>query len=134
MDKKLLRKAFEHGKTVGTYTMSTLPTKYAPLTFEGWYTNLKLREKRDYKKELVGLMSKTSDTAEFLIKNKFIQSKSHPNQFTNKGCTINITGKGYTVQFNIGDEVYSMYSLDFSIYWLIGLLVYYKWIDEPIQR
>jgi len=31
-----LKLAFEHGKSVGTYLMSTLDSKYAPLTFESW--------------------------------------------------------------------------------------------------
>lgn len=37
MTKDVLKKAFEHGKRVGSYVVSNLPERYAPLTFESWY-------------------------------------------------------------------------------------------------
>lgn len=42
--KEKLRAAFDHGKTTGTYLMSGLGERYAPLTFESWYEEFKLKE------------------------------------------------------------------------------------------
>lgn len=46
MEKELLKKAFEHGKRVATYLVGGLPEKYAPLTFDSWYEELKENQKQ----------------------------------------------------------------------------------------
>ena len=35
--KEELIQAFEHGKSVGTFHMSSLGQRHAPLTFDSWY-------------------------------------------------------------------------------------------------
>jgi len=43
-EKKMMKKAFEHGKNVATFLVGGFPDRYAPLTFDSWYNKLKEEE------------------------------------------------------------------------------------------
>lgn len=36
-DKERMKEAFDHGRSCMAYSFSSLPKKYAPLTFDAWY-------------------------------------------------------------------------------------------------
>jgi hypothetical protein len=59
--------------------------------------------------------------------------KIHNNLYVNEKCEIEIgkspEGDYYQVKFKLdgyGDEIFSAYSHDMNIYWLIGILTYEK--------
>ena len=65
------------------------------------------------------------DVIEFLKNNGF--KKIEKNSYANEVCNIIITPDGYEVANNEG---WVRYSNDFNIYWLIGILIYYEYIDK----
>lgn len=62
---------------------------------------------------------------EFLRENRFIPQSE--NVYSNGNCTLTITEQGYEIR-----DMYNntMYSKDHNIYWLIGLLTYFKFMDR----
>ena len=49
-DKDRLKKAYEHGKSVATYSMSSLSERYAPYTFDSWYEMFILNKANSFDK------------------------------------------------------------------------------------
>ena len=64
----------------------------------------------------------------FLVKNGFEISISNDFDyiFTNEKCKVKINETHYSVQTN--DSI--MYSDNLNIYWLIGVLTYYNYMDR----
>ena len=44
MDKSILYKAYLQGKSVGTYLMNDIPTKYKPQSFDDWCKKIYIKE------------------------------------------------------------------------------------------
>lgn len=67
----------------------------------------------------------------FLIKNGF--DRMETNSYANDKCNVVINNNGgyYAVANNLGDV---MYSNDLTIYWLIGVLTYYDYIDKNYKK
>lgn len=65
------------------------------------------------------------DIENFLIINNF--KKVGDWHFVNENCEIEIDDLHYTVTDNEGC---AMYSNDLNIYWLIGVLTYYGYMDK----
>jgi hypothetical protein len=62
----------------------------------------------------------------FLRKNGFLKIESK--KYANDKCTVTFEEDGYyAVANNKGD---TRYSNDYNIYWLIGVLTYYGFIDK----
>lgn len=61
---------------------------------------------------------------EFLIKNGF--AKTELNHYVNYTCEVVIMGDCYNIIENSG----SVFSDNLNIYWLIGYLTYYNFIDK----
>ncbi len=64
----------------------------------------------------------------FLKKNGFIRMKK--NSYTNDKCNVVILSNGYCVADNSG---YEMFSKNCNIYWLIGVLTYYDFIEKDYK-
>lgn len=62
---------------------------------------------------------------QFLKRNGF--EKTEPNSYANNMCNIVITDVVYEVADSEGGI---MYSNDLNIYWLIGVLTYYGYINK----
>lgn len=56
--------------------------------------------------------------------------KMEENSYANEFCNVVITDDGYEVADNQG---YTMYSTDLNIYWLIGYLIYNKFINANFK-
>ena len=65
----------------------------------------------------------------FLKKNGF--RRMDKNSYANDLCNVVITKEGYEVADNDGAVIYNS---NHSIYWLIGLLTYYKYIDKNYRQ
>jgi len=63
----------------------------------------------------------------FLINNGFKKDPHDSNTFINKHCNITLTGYCYDIVTNDGDFISSD---DYNIYWLIGYLTYYGYINK----
>ena len=70
-----------------------------------------------------------SQIIDFLKLNGFkkIEEKSYSNEL----CNVVFEDCGYAVANNKGE---TMYSFDFNIYWLIGVLTYYGYIDKNYKQ
>lgn len=62
--KEELKKAFEHGKKVGTYLLSNLSEKYAPLTFDSWYDEY--MEEEFNKEDIITQAEDYADSTKFM--------------------------------------------------------------------
>ena len=70
--------------------------------------------------------------SEFLFKNGFQQiDTENKNSFSNEFCTVYIEEENYQVVNNSGS---SMISKDQNIYWLIGVLTYYGYMDKNYKQ
>lgn len=71
---------------------------------------------------------------QFLILNGFKDTSIMAKQFTNSKCIIEIY-EGASDYYSVYDikEGMTMYSKDLNIYWLIGVLTYYKYIDRDYK-
>lgn len=65
------------------------------------------------------------DIVNFLTANDF--KKIDENSYANSLCNVVIEKDHYAVANNNGDV---MYSRDYNIYWLIGVLTYYGFISK----
>ena len=65
----------------------------------------------------------------FLKANGF--KKIEPGSYVNDICNVVIRDGQYAVSNNNGDAVYSK---DLSIYWLIGVLTYYGYMDKNYKQ
>ena len=61
----------------------------------------------------------------FLKRNGF--KRMEKNSYANDMCNVVIKTDGYEVANEFGD---AMYSRGYNIYWLIGVLTYYSYIDK----
>ena len=66
---------------------------------------------------------------EFLKKNGF--EKIEPSSYVNDRCNVVFEDNHYAVADNEGN---TMYSKDESIYWLIGVLTYYGFMDKNYNQ
>ena len=66
---------------------------------------------------------------EFLKRNGF--KKIEPNSYANDICNVVINDWNYAVSNNRGDAIYSN---DENIYWLIGVLTYYGYINKNYKN
>lgn len=67
---------------------------------------------------------------EFLLKNGFTvleKDRSYANEF----CNVVIEDDCYAVANNEGN---TMYSVDLNIYWLIGILTYYGYLNKNYKQ
>jgi hypothetical protein len=65
------------------------------------------------------------DVIKFLKLNGF--KKIETNSYANDRCNVVLEKDSYAVANNSGD---AMYSKDLNIYWLIGVLTYYNYMDK----
>lgn len=65
------------------------------------------------------------DVVKFLKNNGF--KSMELGSYANDKCNVVITSNNYEVADNRGDAIYSK---DHSIYWLIGVLTYYRYIPK----
>ena len=75
---------------------------------------------------------------EFLLKNGFSETDRN-NEFTkDDNVEVVICEKWYEIHssvFNPDDKIWGcIYSPDLNIYWLIGVLTYYKLIDKDYKQ
>lgn len=70
-----------------------------------------------------------NEVIRFLKNNGF--KKIEPKSYVNDKCNVIIDINGYWVANNNGD---TMYSDNFNIYWLIGVLTYYNYIDKNYKQ
>jgi len=69
------------------------------------------------------------DIHDFLKHSGFDQTSE--NSFTNSKCKVTIIGNNTaSAHYEVKTEEGSMYSNDINIYWLIGVLTYYNYIDR----
>ena len=66
---------------------------------------------------------------DFLIANEF--ERMELNRYVNHSCNVTYRGGHYVVSNNDG---WAMYSKDENIYWLIGVLTYYGYIDKNYKQ
>lgn len=64
---------------------------------------------------------------DILIKNGFIENG---NKFSNGLCSVIINEVGDDGFYEVINNEGSMFSSSLSIYWLIGVLIYYNYIDN----
>ena len=70
--------------------------------------------------------------SEFLFKNGFQQiDTENKNSFENEFCTVYIEEENYQVVNSSGSV---MISKDQNIYWLIGVLTYYGYMDKNYKQ
>ena len=69
------------------------------------------------------------DVIAFLKKNGF--KRIEKNSYANNMCNVVISKTGYEVANNNGD---TMYSENLQIYWLIGMLTYYGFMDKNYNQ
>jgi len=65
------------------------------------------------------------EVKEFLVLNGFQKIEEH--LYANDMCRVEFFEHGYGVANNAGD---AMYSKDHNIYWLIGVLTYYGYMNK----
>jgi coproporphyrinogen III oxidase-like Fe-S oxidoreductase len=70
-----------------------------------------------------------NETIKFLEKNGF--ERIGVANFANNRCNVVISQDGYAVSNNDGN---TMYSNDHNIYWLIGVLTYYEYMDKNYKK
>ncbi len=64
----------------------------------------------------------------FLKRNGF--KRMEMGSYANENCNVVITSNNYEVANNNGD---TMYSDNHNIYWLIGVLTYYNYMDKQYK-
>ncbi len=72
--------------------------------------------------------SSINKVIEFLKRNGF--EKMDKNSYANDRCNVVFEENGYSVANSNGDAIYSN---DFNIYWLIGVLTYYGFIEKDYK-
>lgn len=65
------------------------------------------------------------EVEKYLLANDF--TKVDDAHYENEHCSVRWNSFGYEVSDNLN---LTMYSHDFSIYWLIGVLIYYGFVNE----
>lgn len=75
------------------------------------------------------MKNKHKDIHDFLVLNGFKEIKN--DVFENKSCIVTIEIDTYTVKDATGGSVYSE---NLSIYWLIGFLTYYGFINKNYKN
>jgi hypothetical protein len=122
--KNALYKAFQHGESVGTFRMSSLPSSYAPLTFDSWFNSIKdsLFLSLQPKKENVhdNRSEKEGDEDKY-EKGKFIISDPYIKRIKDKfsGSVDYMSG--------VNDGLYSMF------YGLMGYTELVKILEKGLQ-
>ena len=71
------------------------------------------------------------DVINFLKANNFEQQKDDSEHFINNACSVRLEPDHYVVANSNGD---TMYSSGLDIYWLIGVLTYYGYIDKNYKQ
>ena len=69
------------------------------------------------------------DLIKFLVANGF--KKVEKNSYANDKCNVVITKNFYEVSNNDGE---TMYSNNLNIYWLIGVLTYYGYMNKNYKQ
>lgn len=75
------------------------------------------------------MKTQIAHVGEFLILNGF--EKIEKNSFTNDLCNVTIEKDHYAVADNQGN---TMYSDNLKIYWLIGILTYFRFIGKNYNQ